>query len=381
MVGTAQRELFEATEEPRSLDIALSRFRELPYRKGGFGKKNWGSPLHSLCSYPSKLKPAIAHVLVTYFTEPGMKILDPFAGCGTVPLEACLCGRVGIGADLSPLAFRLTSAKVALPSLQEIRPLIGELQEEIGRGQMPPEEVSERIRAFYHEETLREILVAKKFLNDRLSQGSAPAFFLWSVVAHILHGNRPYALSRRSHNIIPIPPKGELVYKSLIESLSSKVTRLFRGWTEDGVTRGLAYEADAALLSLPEPVDAIITSPPFLGTTEFLKQNWVRMWFCEWTAEVIESKLSEFLEYKKDLAVYGRFFDNFKRLLKPGGLAVLHLGVVKQLDMGKELGLIAADHGFEQIDLIYEDVVGLENHGRTDRGGTHQHQFLFLRAK
>jgi hypothetical protein len=381
MVPTAQRELFESVEEARSLDVALLRFRELPYRKGGFGKKNWGSPLHSLCSYPSKLKPALAHVLVTYFTEPGMRILDPFSGCGTVPLEACLCGRVGIGADLSPLAFRLTSAKVALPSLSEIRPLIVELQEEIGRGQTPPEIVSDRVRAFYHEETLREILVAKQFLNDRLSQGSAPAYFLWSVVAHLLHGNRPYALSRRSHNIIPIPPKGELVYKSLIESLSDKIIRLFRGWTEDGAVRGEAHQADASLLSLAELVDAIITSPPFLSTTEFLKQNWVRMWFCDWTAEVIESKLSQFLEYQRDLAVYGRFFENFKRLLKPAGLAILHLGVVKELDMGKELGVIVEDRGFERIDLIYEDVAGLENHGRTDRGGTHKHQFLFLRAR
>lgn len=381
MIRRAQRELFQTFEEAKSLDVALSRFRELPYRKGGFGKKNWGSPLHSLCSYPSKLKPAIAHVLVTYFTEPGMRILDPFAGCGTVPLEACLCGRIGIGADLSPLAFRLTSAKVALPSLREIGPVIVELREEIGRGETPPETVSDRIRAFYHEETLREILVAKRFLNERLAQGSAPACFLWSVVAHILHGNRPYALSRRSHNIIPIPPKGELVYKSLIESLRSKVTRLFQGWTEDDVVRGQAYEADALLLSLPEPVDAIITSPPFLGTTEFLKQNWVRMWFCDWTSEVIESKLSQFLEYERDLAVYGRFFENFRKLLKATGFAILHVGVVKELDMGKELGVIAEDHGFERIGLVYEDVGDLENHGRTDRGGTHKHQFLFLRAR
>src|SRR5262249_6607691 len=139
MVPTAQPELFETFEEARSLGVALSCFRELPYRKGGFGKKNWGSPLHSLCSYPSKLKPAIAHVLVTYFTEPGMRILDPFAGCGTVPLEACLCGRVGIGADLSPLAYRLTLAKVALPSFREIRPLLIELREAIDHGQTPPE--------------------------------------------------------------------------------------------------------------------------------------------------------------------------------------------------------------------------------------------------
>ena len=43
-------------------------FKEsLPHQKTPFTKRNWGNARHSLCSYPGKLKPAIAHHLVQTF--------------------------------------------------------------------------------------------------------------------------------------------------------------------------------------------------------------------------------------------------------------------------------------------------------------------------
>ena len=72
----------------------------MPYKHGEFAGRNWGHPLHSLCSYHGKLKPAIAHILIRDFTHPGDRVLDPLCGVGTIPLEACLQGRFGIGNDL-----------------------------------------------------------------------------------------------------------------------------------------------------------------------------------------------------------------------------------------------------------------------------------------
>ena len=42
-------------------------------------------------------------------------VLDPLCGVGTIPFEACLQGRVGIGNDLSELAYIVTKAKVEKP--------------------------------------------------------------------------------------------------------------------------------------------------------------------------------------------------------------------------------------------------------------------------
>ena len=39
-------------------------------------------------------------------------VLDPLCGVGTIPFEACLQGRVGIGNDLSELAYVVTKPKL-----------------------------------------------------------------------------------------------------------------------------------------------------------------------------------------------------------------------------------------------------------------------------
>ena len=82
------------------LNQAVQFMDDLPYKKSPFNGRNWGHAWHSLCSYHGKLKPAIAHFLISYFTKPGDIVLDPLCGVGTIPFEACLQGRVGVGNDL-----------------------------------------------------------------------------------------------------------------------------------------------------------------------------------------------------------------------------------------------------------------------------------------
>ena len=73
-----------------------------------------------------------------------------------------------------------------------------------------PKEMEEEIQDFFEDKTSREIIAARQWLEKESEgfQTNPPALFVAACLAHILHGNRPYALSRRSHNIIPIPPKG-----------------------------------------------------------------------------------------------------------------------------------------------------------------------------
>ena len=102
---------------------------ELPYRQGEYAGRNWGHPWHSLCSYHGKLKPAIAHMLVRDFTEPKDVIFDPLCGVGTIPFEACIQGRVGIGNDLSRMAYAVTKAKVQHPVKEDAYIILKRLED------------------------------------------------------------------------------------------------------------------------------------------------------------------------------------------------------------------------------------------------------------
>jgi enoyl-CoA hydratase/carnithine racemase len=68
---------------------------------------------HLLHPYPAKLLPHIAHFFAhaSGLRRNGPYILDPFAGSGTVALEASLAGATALVADSNPLALLLSKVK------------------------------------------------------------------------------------------------------------------------------------------------------------------------------------------------------------------------------------------------------------------------------
>lgn len=371
-----------------NLTQAVENLRSLPYKEGAYASRAWGHKLHSLCSYPSKIKPAIAHVLVKEFTNPGETILDPFSGIGTIPLEACLQGRVGLASDLNPLAWWGSIAKTRFPPEEEVNKVmqeISKLLENINVNEtLEKYPIDDEVAQFFEEQTRAEILIVRNFLVDSINSSTglrlAALCLVGTCCAHILHGNRPYALSRRSHNVIPIPPKGDFEYKSLFKSLTEKVERTYKNVPNSQYRPGDAWQGSAFNLQIGEEVDCIITSPPFYGTTDFLRQNRVRLWFCGWDYEkqLHEKKNGDFLEFRKSMDDYSSILQQFYQVLKTGGLCILHMGVVKKRDMAKNVCEQLDEVKWKFIDIVYEDVTGLESHGRTDRGATHSHQFLIL---
>jgi len=62
----------------RSWSEKWEQFKQtLPHQIGPMAARNWGNPLHSLCSYQGKLKPSIAWHLVNVFVPPHGRVLDP----------------------------------------------------------------------------------------------------------------------------------------------------------------------------------------------------------------------------------------------------------------------------------------------------------------
>ena len=72
-------------------------------------------------------------------------------------------------------------------------------------------------------------------------------------------------------------------------------------------------------------------------------------------------------------------FSQFYKVLKPNGLCVLHLGVVPNLDIGKEIIQYAENSKLKFVDLIYENIEHVERHGMKDQGITKVHEFLILK--
>ena len=188
---------------------------------------------------------------------------------------------------------------------------------------------------------------------------------------HILHGNRPYALSRRSHPITPFAPSGEFEYRSVVEHLSEKVLRSLDVQYPDLFKEGSIYFLDATSWWPTEidQLDAIITSPPFFDSTRFYMSNWIRLWFSGWEREDFDKRPRQFLEMRQQesMRVYEAILRQAKERLKPGGSLIMHLGKSRKCNMGQELSRLAKPW-FSHMDLFEESVAHCESHGIRDKG-------------
>lgn len=360
----------------------------LPHQKEPYSKRNWGSPLHSVCSYQAKMKPALAHHLVETFSRRGDKVLDPFSGSGTIPFEACLMGRYGYGLEISLLGTSVSNAKLMRADKVKVFQLINELDSWIKTTKPSSDTLrqAEEIKFnglladYFHPDTYQEVLSAREFFAA--NQSDSPEWHLvMACMLHVLHGNRPYALSRNSHPITPYAPTGDYIKKSVVEKVKAKVEKSLASQLTADLPTGRCFQGDICSEWPKElcDIDAIITSPPFFDSTRFYITNWMRFWFCGWSRSDYDTRANEFVEslQKKTFDVYRGIFEQFHARLKPGGLAVLHLGLSHKCDMALELTKQVGGL-FNVLDIATESVGHCESHGIRDKGTTTGHQYLIL---
>lgn len=362
--------------------------KDLPHQQQPFSKRNWGHNVHSLCSYQGKLKPSIAHHLIKTFVPEGGKVLDPFSGVGTIPFEAALNGVQSYGIDISIPAYYISYAKVSVHSKANCFQYIDDLERFIKSQKCTKQEFEEvknfgfnkKINEYYEESTLEEIILARRFIRDNYPKTPSEMMVVSSLL-HILHGNRPYALSRRSHPIVPYAPQGDYIYKNLIKNLTDKVERTLNEDLPLNFVPGKIFNQDTTTIWPQEinDLDAVITSPPFFDSTRFYLANWIRIWFSGWSAIDFKHQINSFVEekQKKDFAVYESIFRQTRERLKRGGVCVLHLGKSSKCDMAEELQKVSKKW-FRAVDLFDESVAHCESHGIRDKGTVTSHQYLLL---
>lgn len=361
---------------------------QIPHQQEPYSSRNWGHNNHSLCSYQGKLKPAIAHHLVKTFVPENGSVLDPFSGVGTIPFEAALAGKLSYGIDISLPAYYISHAKVNAPIPSESFSYIEALDNFIKANKCTKKEIDEvknfgfnkKLSEYYEENTLKEILLARRFVKENYPSTPSEMLVVASLL-HILHGNRPYALSRRSHPIVPYAPTGDFIYKSLIEKLCEKVTRVINKELPLNFKNGKIFNQDTTVVWPQEinELDAIITSPPFFDSTRFYLANWIRIWFTGWSEIDFKHQPKSFVDerQKVDFAIYESIFRQAKERMKKDGALVLHLGKSTKCDMALELQKISK-RWFKTADLFDESVEHCESHGIRDKGSVTSHQYLVL---
>lgn len=242
--------------------------------------------LHQLSPYIGKLKSVIARDLIKEYTKAGDLVADMFCGCGTVPLEAALLGRRVFASDASPYAITLTKAKLNPPTtLNDALDELDQVLTAVRPYVMPNiDTVPMWVQAFFHEHTLREILRLSQYLRENNKH------FLLSSMLGILHHQRPGFLSFPSSHLVPYLRSHKFPrstypklyeYRRLDIRLRAKIIRAFkRPPTESlrSVCRNV-YHSLIEEVDLPNDIDCILTSPPYMNALDYERDNRLRIWF------------------------------------------------------------------------------------------------------
>ncbi len=332
----------------------------------------WGHAYHPMCSYLASFPAALAHAFIARYTRPGDVVLDPFAGRGTVPLQACAEGRIGVGNDLNPLAHVLTAAKVDPPTDRELDARLAVLRLDwsveaagwielarrvvAGAGARVPaagsraaadrgtELVPPEVALAFHPRTLGQLL----FVRSRLDLADRADRFVAAALAGILHGKRPGYLSELMPNTFSMAPRYTRDFaartgftapeRDLFVLLGAKLRRLARdgrptgpGIALLGDARDAGGRARAALReqAFPDRVRLVLASPPYLRVLKYGYYNWLRTWFLGYSAAAIDATLDDALRREPYTAFLREVLAGLRGELADDAVVALVLGDVE----------------------------------------------------
>lgn len=114
---------------------------------------------HLLHPYPAKLLVHIPFFFLAneMLSRRGDTVLDPFCGSGTVPLEAGLAGRKGLGTDLNPLATLVASVKTRRLDPGRLRAACSSLLSRVGGDPSGPTPDVVNLNHWFYPHVIREL--------------------------------------------------------------------------------------------------------------------------------------------------------------------------------------------------------------------------------
>ena len=336
---------------------------------------NWhGSVLGSECTfhqiapYIGKMKSAMAREIIQEFTSSGDLILDPFAGSGVIALEALMARREVVCTDINPYAITLTQAKFTAPeNLEEALKKANLVMDQVLASDYTTslDQIPEWVKAFFHPKTLEEILGFSRIVQQDNDS------FLMGCLLGILHHQRPGFLSYPSSHQVPYLrtkrfPKETFPdlyeYRPLKPRLIAKINRLYkRPAIIDSNLLKRCYKADVRSFQLPtSPVDAIITSPPYMDALDYARDNRLRLWFLGVDDyKSLDSKKQSLTSFSELMV---SFLINAAKWLKEDGYCICVVGEVnkknKSFDIAKMIADIATKHvgGFVLDSIVTDEI-------------------------
>lgn len=250
------------------------------------------NPLHSICPYFAMFPETFVQNQLLAYSKPGDQVFDPFCGRGTTVLEGLLNDRRAIGTDINPVAACVAGAKADVPYLPQVLERIEVLARDFVEAEAVAPSDHEFFTSCFSEITLQQVLYLRKTLNWRADRVDR---FVAALTLGVLHGEShrtALCLSNRMPRTISTKPEYSVRWwksrnlrppeRNAFNVL--KEAAVFRFSGEMPRRKGAVGLGDARSASKMFPehrgtVSLVVTSPPYLDTTDYAEDQWLRLWF------------------------------------------------------------------------------------------------------
>jgi len=298
--------------------------------------------LHEI-SYRACYKPQLPRFFIERLSEPGDVVYDPFMGRGTTLLEAYLLGRHPMGNDINPLSGVLLAPRLSPPRIEDIERRLNEIDLSESK------EKNTELLAFFHPDTLIEIIALKEYFIEREQQGTLDNIDAWIRMVAI---TRLTGHSTGFFSVYTLPPnlavnvKRQLKinqtrnqipeYKEILTRIVKKSKSLLKDWDlyqsqlNPHKQPHLLANCDAKnVSSIPSSsAQLVVTSPPFLDVINYQADNWMRCWFIGIDSSKIKiSQLNNIQSWENTITA--ALLDLY-RIVKPGGYIAFEVGEVRR---------------------------------------------------
>ena len=301
-------------------------------------KQRQGHALHEI-SYRACFKPQLPQFFIERYSKEGDCVLDPFSGRGTTALQAALMGRKVAASDGNPLCILLLRPRLNPPPLDAIAQRLQEIT-----FQAAVADEDRALEVFFHPQVLEQLVALKSWFCKREASGAFDATDDWIRMVAL---NRLTGHSAGFFSVHTMPPnqavslqtQRKLNAKHGLEPPWRDVAALIVKKSKSLLRHGVpsVREKDVKLAVCPSQnlsylkqnsVDLVITSPPFLNTVDYQKDNWLRMWFADLRVETMacdaHASLERWRSFVRDT------FVEFARVVRSGGRVAFEVGEVRK---------------------------------------------------
>jgi len=263
---------------------------------------------HSLFYYPAKFIPQIPRFCLRNYTKGGDWVIDPFAGSGTVGLEAVLMNRNAILLDINPLLNHIVPAKILFQHAYLERHVLQKILDDMMRASSAFYRPTwENLEYWYAPNVLEKLcqywgwvkklegnpyqtilIIALLKASKRFSyaEHKTPKLF------------RSKVKQKEMHNLLQGDWESKLkdfIYKTAFDAYGRLITlaRLRKQSQSNVLYYGGVDSSDPSVFEKSEirskAVQALITSPPYLQAQEYIRTAKLELYWLGYTEEEVKA--------------------------------------------------------------------------------------------